>query len=160
MHVVLQSLANTAAHMQWATTRRLWSLPVRPTVVPSARSWPQRRPRSLSLVGYRCRAFSLDTLTAILIPPTVFGGLVVTLWTYKCLMMIIFQNKIIYMPSVPPFSRSEKVSDYSAQCRPVVWREHTIGTADGVAIKLLEGSAPGSNTSAGGNHVVVVYFQG
>ncbi len=38
--------------------------------------------------------------------------------------MIIFQNKIIYMPSIPPFSRSEKASDYAAQCKPVIWKEH------------------------------------
>jgi uncharacterized protein len=84
----------------------------------------------------------------------------VTLWTYKSLMMIIFQNKIIYMPSVPPFSRSEKVSDYATQCRPVVWKEHVVKASDGVAIKLLEGTAEMAGSSNRASHVVVLYFQG
>ena len=83
-----------------------------------------------------------------------------TLWTYKCMMMIIFQNKIIYMPSIPPFSRSEKVSDYATQCRPVVWKEHAVKASDGVAIKLLEGTAEMAGSSNRAGHVVVLYFQG
>jgi hypothetical protein len=75
-------------------------------------------------------------------------------------MMVIFQNKIIYMPSVPPFSRSEKVADYVTQCRPVVWKEHVIGSGDGVAIKLLEGAAKPSGSSSKGDNVVALYFQG
>jgi hypothetical protein len=99
-------------------------------------------------------------LPTVLIPPTVFGGLIVTLWTYKCLMMIIFQNKIIYMPSVPPFSRSEKVADYATQCRPVVWKEHAVKAGDGVAIKLLVGGAKPSSSSGKSKNVVALYFQG
>ena len=74
--------------------------------------------------------------------------------------MIIFQNKIIYMPSIPPFSRSEKVSDYATQCRPVVWKEHVIKASDSVAIKLLEGAAEMARCSNRATHVVVLYFQG
>jgi uncharacterized protein len=89
--------------------------------------------------GSQSRAFSLSPIPAILLPPIVFSGLVIALWTYKSLMMIVFQSKINYMPSVPLFSRSEKVEDYAVQCRPVVWREHDLRAADGVALKLLEG---------------------
>lgn len=73
-------------------------------------------------------------------------------------MMVIFQNKIIYMPSVPPFSRSEKVSDYSNQCRPVVWKEHDLKAADGTALKLLEGSVDLAVKAR--KRVIVLYFQG
>jgi fermentation-respiration switch protein FrsA (DUF1100 family) len=90
----------------------------------------------------------------------VFGGLLVTLWTYKCLMMIIFQNKIIYMPSVPPFSRSEKVSDYASQCRPVKWIEHDLRASDGTALKILEGGIDSTEEVGPTEHVVVLYFQG
>ena len=83
-----------------------------------------------------------------------------TLWTYKCLMMVVFQNRIIYMPSVPPFSRSEKVADYATQCKPVVWKEHAIKAADGVTIKLLEGTIQCSDAPREGLDVVVLYFQG
>ncbi|KIW69129.1 hypothetical protein PV04_05022 [Phialophora macrospora] len=75
-------------------------------------------------------------------------------------MMVIFQNKIIYMPSVPPFSRSERVGDYEAQCRPVVWTEKDLKAVDGTALKLLEGSMITSSDSDEAEHVVIVYFQG
>ncbi|KIW15098.1 hypothetical protein PV08_07885 [Exophiala spinifera] len=75
-------------------------------------------------------------------------------------MLVVFQNKIIYMPSIPPFSRSEKLSDYSSQCRPVKWIEHSLQSSDGTTIKLVEGAItpPGEMITA--EHIVVVYFQG
>ncbi len=73
-------------------------------------------------------------------------------------MMVIFQNKLIYMPSVPPFSRSEKVADYANQCRPVVWKEHDLRAADGTALKLLEGRV--ERVAKPRKRVVVLYFQG
>jgi uncharacterized protein len=76
------------------------------------------------------------------------------------MMMVIFQNKIIYMPSVPPFSRSENVCDYAAQCRPVAWVEHDLRAADGTALKLLEGSLASPENVEDHGHVVIVYFQG
>jgi uncharacterized protein len=75
-------------------------------------------------------------------------------------MMVVFQNKIIYMPSIPPFSRSEKLEDYANQCRPVVWREHDLQAADGVALKLLEGKVAFDRAVNCEKHVVVLYFQG
>lgn len=84
-----------------------------------------------------------------------------TLWVYKCLMLVVFQNKIIYMPSIPPFSRSEKIGDYSSLCRPAIWTEHSLKSSDGTAIKLVEGSlSPLEETEAATEHIVVVYFQG
>ncbi|ETN45346.1 uncharacterized protein HMPREF1541_09177 [Cyphellophora europaea CBS 101466] len=93
-------------------------------------------------------------------PPAVFTGLLLTLWTYKCLMMVVFQNKIIYMPSVPPFSRSEKVGDYTIQCRPVRWTEHDLQSVDGTALKLLEGHTDHAEEPPKPSQVVVLYFQG
>jgi hypothetical protein len=114
------------------------------------------------------RPFSIDFVSSpLLLPPVVFLGLGITLWTYKCLMMILFQNKIIYMPSIPPFSRSEKVQTYAKRCFPVIWREQKIVTGDRVRIKLLIGSIrpEGQVTSDAGlenseDHLVVLYFQG
>lgn len=62
-------------------------------------------------------------IPTILLPPVVFGGLVVALWTWKCLMMVIFQNKIIYMPGLPPNARGERIEDYKNQCGGVGWKE-------------------------------------
>jgi uncharacterized protein len=71
--------------------------------------------------------------------------------------MVIFQNKIIYMPGIPPFARSEKVADYSRECRPVLWKEHKIQSADGVKLKLLQsGIEDGSEK----RDIVLLYFQG
>jgi len=75
-------------------------------------------------------------------------------------MMVLFQNKIIYMPSVPPFSRSEKVEDYANACKPVVWTEHDLRAADGTALKLLEGSIMVKDGLKQEEAVIVLYFQG
>lgn len=76
-------------------------------------------------------------------------------------MMIIFQNKIIYMPSMPPFSRSEKVEDYANACKPVTWTEHSIRSTDGTHLKLLEGKAVATEAmNECHQQTVVVYFQG
>ncbi|KAK2803899.1 hypothetical protein FQN51_002784 [Onygenales sp. PD_10] len=109
-------------------------------------------------------------LPAVLVPPVVFVGLALTLWFYKCCMMVIFQNKIIYMPSIPPFSRAEKIEDYEKACRPVIWEEKRIRSLDGTQIALCVGSVEGAShlqtgidaqgTSGKRKHVVVLYFQG
>ena len=107
------------------------------------------------------RHVSLSSIPTVLVPPTVFVGLLVTLWTYKCLIMILFQNKIIYMPSIPPFSRSEKISDYVAADSPVVWEEKRIHSLDGTSIALCVGSIPSRRESrSSSRNVTVLYFQG
>lgn len=104
---------------------------------------------------------SMGTMTSVLTPPAVFVGLVLALWFYKCCMMVIFQNKIIYMPSVPPFSRREKVSDYAKACFPVMWREETITSVDGKRLVLCVGeSSLKAMSHPEQDHVVVLYFQG
>ena len=117
-----------------------------------------RKPRSCSL-----------HLSSFLTPPAAFLGLLVTLWAYKSLMLVIFQNKIIYMPSVPPFSRAEKIEDYAVSCRPVVWREERIRAADGTRLTLAVGEIPArvkksgheiENESKRRKRVVILYFQG
>ncbi|KAL9128233.1 MAG: hypothetical protein Q9217_003049 [Psora testacea] len=73
--------------------------------------------------------------------------------------MVIFQNKIIYMPSMPPFSRSETIDDYAQACAPVVWKEKRIMTGDGVEIALAIGVAENEEAN-GEKEVLVLYFQG
>ena len=85
-------------------------------------------------------------------------------------MLVLFQNKIIYMPSVPPFSRSEKIVDYAAGCRPVVWREERIRAADGTKLAVAVGETPkkvqveevraSRQVVKRRSRVVIVYFQG
>lgn len=77
-------------------------------------------------------------------------------------MMVLFQNKIIYMPSVPPFSRSEKLADYENACKPIQWRQELIRSLDGTKIALAVGENQGSVSSRGEDvgGLVIVYFQG
>ena len=84
-------------------------------------------------------------------------------------MLVVFQNKIIYMPSVPPFSRSEKIEDYAASCRGVVWRQEKTRAADGTRLALAVGEIPhtererdlkGEKARENRRRVVIVYFQG
>ena len=81
-------------------------------------------------------------------------------------MMVLFQNKIIYMPSMPPFARRETILDYEAGCRPVGWREERIRSGDGVEVAVAVGEVETEGREGvgmegrGENNVVVVYFQG
>ncbi|KAI0200849.1 Alpha/Beta hydrolase protein [Astrocystis sublimbata] len=68
--------------------------------------------------------------------PFVFGGLLAGLWTWKCLMMVVFQNKIIYMPGLPPNSRRETIHDYKDRLVGIDWREERIRAADGTDLAL------------------------
>ncbi|KAK0930674.1 hypothetical protein LTR91_011059 [Friedmanniomyces endolithicus] len=108
------------------------------------------------------RTFLSESLPAVLIPPVIFTGLFVALWTYKCLMTVVFQEKIIYMPYMPPFARSEKIADYAASCRPVEWREERIRSIDGTKISLCVGSIPDARLGPPdvGNEIVICYLQG
>jgi uncharacterized protein len=101
----------------------------------------------------------LSTLSTVIFPPVVFTGLVLTLWTYKCMMMIIFQNKIIYMPGVPLGARDERIEDYTKQCRPVVWNKEILETSDRkkIAVAVANSEPDGEEINA---HVIVLYFQG
>lgn len=76
-------------------------------------------------------------------------------------MLILFQHKIIYMPSMPPFSRREKIAEYEGQCAGVGWREVRVWAADGVELGVVVGTTGGGKEEKGeGRQVVVLYFQG
>lgn len=133
----------------------------RPTTIPLARL--TIRPNRASPTCVRRLSAS-----AVLTPPLVFAGLVLTLWTWKCMMMVIFQNKIIYMPNVPPFARAERMEDYLPTCGPVKWEQRQIKSLDGTKLAICCGSIspssrmdddrdPSPSTS---DEVTIVYFHG
>ena len=114
---------------------------------------------------------TLADLHPALLAPTVFAGLLLTLWLYKSLMLVLFQEKIIYMPFMPPFARSERVEDYATVCQPVAWREERVKVGDGVEVGILvgrvreageEGEGVGDVRKGKGqrNRVVLCYFHG
>ncbi len=75
-------------------------------------------------------------MEGLVLAPVVFTGLFLSLWTWKCFMMVTFQNKIIYMPGLPPNARREKISDYSHRCGGLQWREERTRAVDGTDLAL------------------------
>lgn len=80
-------------------------------------------------------------------------------------MMILFQDKIIYMPSVPPFSRQEKVKDFARACLPMEWTEETILSLDGTKLALCIGVTPDvlsqiQSEKSCARPLIILYFQG
>lgn len=73
-------------------------------------------------------------------------------------MTVVFQEKILYMSYMPPQTRSEKIEDYAATCRPVVWEEVRIKSPDGINIALGVGAIP--PTAKASREIVICYFQG
>ncbi|KAI5864857.1 alpha/beta-hydrolase [Durotheca rogersii] len=99
----------------------------------------------------------------LMLAPVVFGGLFVSLWTWKCFLMVIFQNKMIYMPGLPPNARQEKIRDYASRCGGIQWREERVRAADGTDLALcvtdvdLGSSAPAALPDIA---LYILYFQG
>lgn len=80
---------------------------------------------------------------------------------YKCLMMILFQDKIIYMPYMPPFARSERIENHASACKPVEWKEETIRSLDRTKLSLCVGRLLNDQSGAeNGRDVAICYFQG
>lgn len=99
-----------------------------------------------------------------MLAPVVFAGLFVALWTWKCCMLVLFQNKIIFMPGMPPNSRSESIADYAGQCAGIKWREERVRALDGTNLALCVAEVPlGSRPACQGQpttHFYILYFQG
>ena len=111
------------------------------------------------------KLWSLSSVHPVIIAPVVYTGLMITLWTYKCLMMVVFQSRIIYMPGIPPGARREKISDYSKQCRGIQWEKGSLTTSDGCILATAAASAcrPDSLAKMGKGtrkELIIVYFQG
>jgi hypothetical protein len=126
---------------------------------------PCLRPRLLAFkptIRYNtAQRRSLIEIPTILLPPVIFAGLVVSLWTWKCFMMVIFQNKIIYMPGLPPNSRREKIADYKNQCAGIHWQEEKTKSLDGTPISLCVASVESDPVAHQRRETVyILYFQG
>lgn len=101
----------------------------------------------------------------VLMPPAIFTGLFLALWCYKCIMLVLFQNAIIYNPFLPPNARSMQISEFARQCGGVEWREERIKSLDGTEIALCISEMSCGKESAGSSKppktpVYILYFQG
>ncbi|CZR55065.1 uncharacterized protein PAC_04951 [Phialocephala subalpina] len=75
--------------------------------------------------------------------------------------MVIFQNKIIYMPGLPPNARWEKIEDYENQCQGIQWKEERTRAADGTRISLCVASVNcWTDAVRPVKTVYILYFQG
>lgn len=79
-------------------------------------------------------------------------------------MMVVFQNRIIYMPGMPPTARWERIADYAKQYRGVEWREERTKAADGTDLGMAVatvslGTGTGANASQR-QRIYILYFQG
>ena len=79
-------------------------------------------------------------------------------------MTVLFQDKIIYMSYI---GRKEKLENYTAVCRPVVWQHLHIKSLDGTRIALCIGRntcndeiVDKSQVAKNKKKVVICYFQG
>ncbi|KAJ5660701.1 uncharacterized protein N7484_000073 [Penicillium longicatenatum] len=106
-----------------------------------------------------------SSLSPLLVPPVIFVGLLVTLWTWKCFWIIVMQNKLLYLSWLPPFSRSEQISEYKRECKPVQWEEKQLRSLDGTKLAICEGYLPSDSPNQvdakkAKNVVIICYFQG
>ncbi|OAA44622.1 alpha/beta-hydrolase [Beauveria brongniartii RCEF 3172] len=96
----------------------------------------------------------------ILMPPVIFTGLFIALWCWKCTMLIVFQNVIIYNPFLPPDARRLEIADYASQCRGVAWRQEMIKSLDGTSIALCVSEKASESSMPSATPVYILYFQG
>ncbi|KAL6801170.1 hypothetical protein GGI42DRAFT_343237 [Trichoderma sp. SZMC 28013] len=100
-------------------------------------------------------------LGQVFMPPLIFTGLFLALWCYKCIMLVLFQNAIIYNPFLPPNARSMTISEFSRQCGGVEWKEDRIKSLDGTEIALCISEISCGGSSKGlKTPVYILYFQG
>lgn len=100
----------------------------------------------------------------ILVPPVVFTGLVLALYTWKSFVMVSLQNKIIYNPYLPPTARHDKISDWNKYLFGIEWREIHLRSIDrtdlALAVASVSSSSKGSETAEVAHHVYILYCQG
>lgn len=100
-------------------------------------------------------------LSSVVMPPLIFTGLFVALWCWKCTMLVLFQNAIIYNPFIPPNARKMRISDFARQCGGVEWREERIRSLDGTSIALCINEMPSRPGGVEAKPAVyILYFQG
>lgn len=142
--------------------RGIWSSSISAVHPPRWQSYSRKGLES----GHQYRSYSEGIIASFLshvhgpmVPPVILVGLAITLWTMKCVNMVVFQNKIIYMPYMPPFARSEKIEAYQSESGPVDWHEERIVAADGTSLSLCVGELP-LKAELPSEELLLLYFQG
>ncbi|OZJ06023.1 hypothetical protein BZG36_01109 [Bifiguratus adelaidae] len=91
----------------------------------------------------------------------IVAGLPIALYTYKCLALVAFQNKLIYLSYIPLGARQETLDDYKTELHGLLVTEAECTTQDR---KRLRGIVVQRNDLASldktGPEAVLIYFQG
>ncbi|BGO98298.1 hypothetical protein NBRC10513v2_002690 [Rhodotorula toruloides] len=98
-------------------------------------------------------------------------GLPTALWVYKCIMLVLFQRKVIYMPWLPPGSRDEPLSAVTATGEMGDMRVKEVRIESAEPTKWLRGKVEVRTIEVGWTeeenamatkrpHVVILYMQG
>ncbi|KAK4193499.1 Alpha/Beta hydrolase protein [Podospora australis] len=167
--IVFRRCWTPSRHVHWYRVHPKSSLHM------SCRSTLLRSPRFRSAVQHgspfglgsptlmRTRSIHIQTV------PLLFTGMLICLWIWKCFTMVIFQNKIIYMPGLPPNARREVIQDWLQHCGGIKWREERTKAEDGTDLALAVTTIPlptkgrpvaveaGKPPAA---HAYILYFQG
>ena len=134
---------------------------------PVTRKFPARNLTPTNYSICYTRPFLTASVPPIFVPPAIFIGLLVALWTWKCFWIVVLQNKLLYLSWLPPFSRSDTIANYEKECQPVHWHERQFRSLDGTRLAVCEGRIPvddhGHHTTSSPRRrrsVVICYFQG
>ncbi|KAL4912715.1 Alpha/Beta hydrolase protein [Aspergillus aurantiobrunneus] len=152
-------------------TRAIATAPTRPfhqLSTPSIQSTQRRQAiarrsrNNLQTNHIGTRTLFTESLPPVLIPPAIFLGLLLALWTWKCFWIVVLQDKLLYLSWLPPLSRSESISDYEGEFRGVKWTERSMRSLDGTRLAVCEGRVSLDPPQSGRlkRLVIVCYFQG
>ncbi|KAH9841709.1 Alpha/Beta hydrolase protein [Rhodofomes roseus] len=89
-----------------------------------------------------------------------FFGLPAALWAYKCLMMVVFQRKIIYMGYAPPGARTESLGADVPMPKGLTCEELHLESEKGITLYGIDVRKDVKQTTPYARKVVVVYLQG
>lgn len=100
-------------------------------------------------------------MPGLLLPPVIFTGLVLALYTWKSFVMVSLQDKIIYAPYLPPTARHDKISDWKSRLYGVDWKELHMRSVDrtDLALAVASVSSRPDNIDVA-YHVYILYCQG
>lgn len=113
-----------------------------------------------------------NTAPSISLVLAAFIGLPLALWSYKCLMLVLFQRKIIYMGYLPPGARTERLKEDDQDVKGLAWKEVEVGSSNGVLLRgysfrresgdsKREASRTfGTPAPPRPSKVLIIYFQG
>lgn len=103
-------------------------------------------------------------LPNILLPPVIFTGLLLALYTWKSFIMVSLQNKIIYNPYLPPTARHERISDWKKYLCGIEWKELHMRSIDRTDLALAVASVSSAPDDSENNHIAhhvyILYCQG